>query len=52
MWLYDLMDSAYDAQPIIDDCLAAGRVPVIDRNTRRDTALKARNRRRARKAPA
>ena len=41
VWLYDLMDLAYDAQPIIDDCLAAGRVPVIDRNTRRDTALKA-----------
>ena len=41
VWLYDLMDSAYDAQPILDDCLAAGRVPVIDRNTRRDTALKA-----------
>jgi len=41
VWRYDLMDAAYDAQPIIDDCLAAGRVPVIDRNTRRDTALKA-----------
>jgi len=41
VWLYDLMDAAYDAQPIIDDCLAAGRVPVIDRNTRRDTGLKA-----------
>ena len=41
VWLYDLMDAAYDAQPIIDDCLAAGRVPVIDRNTRGDTALKA-----------
>jgi hypothetical protein len=41
VWLYDLMDSAYDAQPIIDDCLAAGGVPVIDRNIRRDTALKA-----------
>jgi hypothetical protein len=40
VWLYDLMDAAYDAQPIIDDCLVAGRVPVIDRNTRRDTALK------------
>ncbi|MGC1560984.1 MAG: transposase [Bradyrhizobium sp.] len=40
VWLYDVMDSAYDAQPIIDDCLAAGRIPVIDRNTRRDTALK------------
>jgi len=41
VWVYDLMDAAYDAQPIIDDCLAAGRVPVIDRNTRRDTGLKA-----------
>lgn len=41
VWLYDLMDAAYDAQPIVDDCRAAGRVPVIDRNTRRDTALKA-----------
>ena len=41
VWLYDVMDAAYDAQPIIDDCLAAGRVPVIDRNTRRDTSLKA-----------
>ena len=41
VWLYDLMDSAYDGQPIIDDCLAAGRVPVIDRNTRRDTTLNA-----------
>jgi DDE family transposase/transposase-like protein DUF772 len=40
VWLYDLMDSAYDALPIIDECRAAGRVPVIDRNTRRDTALK------------
>src|SRR5580698_6787441 len=30
-----------ESQYIIDDCLAAGRVPVIDRNTRRDTALKA-----------
>jgi hypothetical protein len=41
VWLYDLMDAAYDAQPIIDDCIASGRVPVIDRNTRRDTSLKA-----------
>lgn len=41
VWLYDVMDAAYDAQPIIDDCRAAGRVPVIDRNTRRDTELKA-----------
>jgi hypothetical protein len=41
VWLYDVMDAAYDAQPIIEDCLASGRVPVIDRNTRRDTGLKA-----------
>lgn len=41
VWLYDLMDAAYDALPIIEDCRAAGRVPVIDRNTRRDTVLKA-----------
>jgi len=34
------MDSADDAQPIIDDCIASGRVPVIERNTRRDTGLK------------
>jgi hypothetical protein len=40
VWLYDIMDSAYDAEIIIEDCLAAGRVPVIDFNTRRDTALK------------
>ena len=41
IWLYDIMDSAYDAEIIVEDCLAAGRVPVIDYNTRRDTALKA-----------
>jgi hypothetical protein len=41
VWLYDVMDSAYDAETIVADCLAAGRVPVIDYNTRRDTALKA-----------
>src|SRR5690349_1044103 len=40
VWLYDVMDSAYDAEIIVTDCLAAGRVPVIDFNTRRDTALK------------
>jgi hypothetical protein len=40
VWLYDVMDSAYDAETIVADCLAAGRVPVIDYNTRRDTALK------------
>src|SRR5208282_3088880 len=41
VWLYDVMDSAYDAAPIIADCQAAGRVAIIDRNTRRNTALKA-----------
>src|SRR4051794_4918321 len=40
VWLYDVMDSAYDAELIVADCLAAGRVPIIDFNTRRDTALK------------
>jgi hypothetical protein len=40
VWLYDIMDCAYDAEIIVEDCLAAGRVPVIDFNTRRDTALK------------
>src|SRR4051812_8190614 len=38
--LYDIMASAYDAEVIIADCLAAGRVPVIDFNTRRDAAPK------------
>jgi len=41
VWLYDVMDSAYDAEVIVADCQAAGRVPVIDNNTRRQTALKA-----------
>ncbi len=40
-WLYDVMDSAYDATPIMADCLAEGRVAVVDHNTRRNTALKA-----------
>src|SRR3954463_11495184 len=40
VWLYDVMDSAYDAELIVADCLAAGRVPIIDFNTRRDPALK------------
>ena len=30
------MDAAYDAQPIIEDCLAQGRIPVIDINPRAD----------------
>jgi hypothetical protein len=41
VWLYDVMDAAYDAAPIVADCQAAGRVAIIDRNTRRQTALKA-----------
>src|SRR3954447_12272798 len=41
VWLYDVMDAAYDAEPIIADCKAAGRVAIIDRNTRRQPALKA-----------
>jgi hypothetical protein len=40
-WLYDVMDSAYDAAPIIADSQAAGRVAIVDYNTRRNTALKA-----------
>src|SRR6478609_9671699 len=41
VWLYDVMDAAYDAAPIVADCQAAGRVAIIDRNTRRQAALKA-----------
>lgn len=41
VWLYDVMDAAYDAAPIIADCQAAGRVAIVDRNTRRQTTLKA-----------
>ena len=33
--LYDLMDSAYDAQIIIAQSLALGHVPLIDAHTRR-----------------
>ncbi|MGH9931370.1 MAG: transposase [Pyrinomonadaceae bacterium] len=33
--LYDLMDSAYDAQIIIEHSLALGHVPLIDAHTRR-----------------
>ena len=35
------MDASYDAAPIVADCQAAGRVAIIDRNTRRQTTLKA-----------
>ena len=31
-YLYDLMDSAYDAQPIHDTSEVLGHVPIIDRN--------------------
>jgi len=41
VWLYDVMDAAYDAAPIVADCQAAGRVAIINRNTRRQTTLKA-----------
>jgi len=41
IWLYDVMDSAYDADAIVADCHAAGHIPVIDHNTRRHTTLKA-----------
>jgi hypothetical protein len=41
IWLYDLMDSADDAAALIEDIQAAGRVPIIDHNTRRNTSLRA-----------
>lgn len=41
VWLYDLMDSADDAAVLIEDIRAAGRVPIIDPNTRRNTGLRA-----------
>jgi hypothetical protein len=39
--LYDLMDSAYDAEPVREHSLGLGHVPIIDANPRRDTARKA-----------
>ena len=41
IWLHDVMDSAFDAAAIVAECHAAGRIPVIDINTRRQTELKA-----------
>jgi hypothetical protein len=41
VWLYDRMDSAYDAAVLIEDIRAAERVPIIDHNTRRNTSLRA-----------
>jgi len=38
-YLYDVMDSAYDAKPIHDVSKALGHVPIIDRNPRRGDAL-------------
>lgn len=39
--LYDLMDAAYDDANIIEHSKQLGHVPLIDKNTRRDKALKA-----------
>jgi hypothetical protein len=39
--LYDLMDSAYDAQAIQEYSRGLGHVPIIDTNPRRDAAAKA-----------
>ena len=39
--LYDLMDSAYDAQAIGEHSRRLGHVPIIDLNPRRDAAQKA-----------
>ena len=39
--LYDLMDSAYDAQAIHEQIRGLGRIPIIDSNPRRDPARKA-----------
>ena len=39
--LYDLMDSAYDAEGVREHSLGLGHVPIIDANPRRDAARKA-----------
>ena len=39
--LYDLMDAAYDAEPIRAYSRSLGHIPLIDINTRGNTALKA-----------
>jgi hypothetical protein len=39
--LYDLMDSAYDAEAVREHSRGLGHVPIIDANPRRDTARKA-----------
>ncbi|OGW62015.1 MAG: hypothetical protein A2Y48_07910 [Nitrospirae bacterium RIFCSPLOW2_12_42_9] len=38
-YLYDLMDSAYDAKPIYEVSKALGHVPIIDRNPRRGESV-------------
>ena len=38
-YLYDLMDSAYDAQPRHDTSKTLGHVASIDRNARRGSVL-------------
>jgi hypothetical protein len=38
--LYDLMDSAYDAEGVREHSLGLGHVPIIDANPRRDMARK------------
>ena len=40
-YLYDLMDSAYDAAAIHDRSCALGHAPIIDRNFRADQEAKA-----------
>lgn len=39
--LYDLMDSAYDAEAVRKHSCGLGHVPIVDANPRRDTARKA-----------
>ena len=39
--LYDLMDSAYDAQSIHEQVRGLGQIPIIDAHPRRDAARKA-----------
>jgi hypothetical protein len=38
--LYDVADSAYDAQPIHEYIRSLGHIPLIDVHPRRDAALK------------
>jgi hypothetical protein len=38
-YLYDVMDSAYDAKPIYEESRSLGHVPIIERNGRRKEAI-------------